>query len=172
MQNHFLSTAIFQFLLLVHVLRSSLYLSAVSVSSSTFLHNPWPLYSTRTSMSSVTPSVTLSTCESMARTRALVSSLPRLWLLMNNWWHLRLVSRVWREWEQDRDIISIRRGILITSLRDNVWQPQCSEKTQFCKYRVVLSPVSHYTFLRGSVNDCRGKKSLSLDVSDLYKDFP
>ena len=88
------------------------------------------------------------------------------------WWHLRLVSRVWREWEQDRDIISIQRRNLITSLRDDVWQPQCPEKTQFCKYHGVLSPVSHYSFLRRSVNDCREKKSLSLNVSDLYKDFP
>ena len=77
---------------------------------------------------------------------------------------LEAVSRVWREWEQDRDIISIQRGILITSLRDNVWQPQCSEKTQFCKYHqyhIVLCTVSHYSFCSETlcVNDCRENKS-------------
>ena len=78
--------------------------SFCSYQSCTSLHTPWPLYSVRASISSVTssrglttsPSSTFSTRDSMACTRTRVSSLPRLWLLMTKSPHLRLVKMLTR----------------------------------------------------------------------------
>ena len=73
------------------LLRSSLYLSS---QHTTNLHFPWPLYWVSAVMSRLTsplyPSLTHSTRDSMARTRAWVSSLLRVWLLIHNNSHFTL----------------------------------------------------------------------------------